>query len=198
MSPGTILILNGTSSSGKTTLLRLLQDALDPPFLEFGIDKIIWMLPKRYSSPPLWDEVLGRADQAGVFGQQLIHGLHRAIRTLSENGLNVLADHVLVEPTWALDLAEQLADLPAYLIGIQCPLEELEQREKNRKDRTLGQARAQFNLVHAHEIYDLTVDSAAFTPEENVQQVLQFLRVYPPRALGQMKSRPSTTQRIND
>ena len=189
MKPGTILLLNGTSSSGKTTLLHLLQEALEPPFLEFGLDKVIWMLPRRYFYPPLWDEVLGRASQAGDFGHQLVRGLHRGIRAFSENGLNILADHVLVEPAWALDLAEQLGDLPAYLIGIQCPLEKLEQREKDRKDRTLGQARAQFDLVHVHGDYDFTVDSGQYTPEENVEQIMRFLKDTPqPRALRQLRS----------
>ena len=189
MKPGTILLLNGTSSSGKTTLLHLLQEALDSPFLEFGLDKVIWMLPRRYFYPPLWDEVLGKADRAGAFGHQLIQGLHRAMRTLSENGLNVLADHVLVEPAWALDLAEQLSDLPAYLIGIQSSLEILEQREKSRKDRTLGQARAQFDLVHAHGFYDFTVNSGESSAEESLEQILQFLKNNPsPQALQKIKT----------
>jgi len=65
MTPGTFILLNGTSSPGKTTLIHLLQDALAPPLLEFGLDKVIWMLPRRCFYPPLWDEVLGKADQAG-------------------------------------------------------------------------------------------------------------------------------------
>jgi len=59
-----IIFLNGTSSSGKSTLIKGLQAALDEPFLELGLDKFIWMLPKRYLNQPLWDEILGQADQA--------------------------------------------------------------------------------------------------------------------------------------
>ena len=187
MQPGTILILNGTSSSGKTTLIRMLQGALDQPFLELGLDKLIWMLPKRYFSPPLWDEVLGKADQAGEYGHKLVHGMHRAIRSLAENGLNILADHVLIEPDWVIDCANQLCHLPAYLIGIHCELQILEQREANRKDRTLGQARRQFHKVHSHGIYDFTIDSSESTPEENIAQILAFLKSSPPpKALKQL------------
>ncbi|NIP51373.1 chloramphenicol phosphotransferase, partial [candidate division KSB1 bacterium] len=53
--------------------------------------------------------------------------------------------------------------LPAYLIGIKCPLEVLEQRERDRKDRTLGQARAQFGLVHSLVNYDYQVDTSIQT-----------------------------------
>lgn len=188
MQTGTILILNGASSSGKTTLIRLLQESLQKPFLEFGLDKLIWMLPKRYFNPPLWDEVLGKADQAGSYGHQLIHGLHCAIRSLAENGLNLLADHVLVEPQWVVDCASQLGDLPVYLIGIHCELEILEQREAGRKDRTLGQARRQYQKIHAQGIYDFTVDSSESTPEENITQILAFLESNPaPQALKQLR-----------
>jgi len=54
LKPGTIILLNGTSSSGKTTLLRLLQDRLAEPYLEAGIDKFIWMLPKGPARTARW------------------------------------------------------------------------------------------------------------------------------------------------
>jgi chloramphenicol 3-O-phosphotransferase len=158
MKTGTIIILNSTSSSDKSTLIRMLQNALCQPCLEFGLDKLIWMLPKRYFSPPLWDEVLGKADQAGQYGHQLVHAMHRAIRSLAEYGLNILVDHVLIEPGWVIDCAGQLGDLNAYLIGLKCDLSILEMREKHRKDMTLGQARAQFGKVHEHVSYDFLVD----------------------------------------
>ena len=48
--PGTILILNGASSAGKSSILAHLQRMLDGPryhgpFLNAGIDKFIFMLP---------------------------------------------------------------------------------------------------------------------------------------------------------
>ena len=36
--------------------------------------------------------------------------------------------------------ARLFAPLPAYFVGVHCPLEVLIQREADRKDRTLGQA----------------------------------------------------------
>src|SRR5262245_39052040 len=69
MAVGTILILNGTSSAGKTSILHELQATLDQPYLNAGIDKFIWMLPRRYLERPLWEEVLGHATQAGPLGQ---------------------------------------------------------------------------------------------------------------------------------
>jgi chloramphenicol 3-O phosphotransferase len=106
------------------------------------------MLPERYLDRPLWDDVLGLADKAGAAGYALAHGMHHAIAALLKAGINVISDHVLVEPAWAKECTELFADLPAYLIGVQCPLEVLEQRERARKNRTLGQVKLQYLVIH--------------------------------------------------
>lgn len=38
MNPGTFIILNGASSSGKSSLLKELQNTLDEPYLNAGLD----------------------------------------------------------------------------------------------------------------------------------------------------------------
>ena len=180
--PGTIIILNGASSSGKTTLLRALQETLPEPYLDAGVDRFIWMLPKRYLDRPLWDEVLGLATHAGLAGHTLFSGMHQAIAALSRSGNNVL-----VEPVWLRQLAELLADLPAYLVGVVCPLAVLEQRERWRKDRTLGQARAQYPVVHAHCLYDLEVDTSCHNPIECATQVVERVKNGTPEALAKIR-----------
>jgi chloramphenicol 3-O phosphotransferase len=159
MTTGKIILINGASSSGKSSIVKALQELISEPYLDAGIDKFIWMLPKRYLDRPLWDDVLGLATQAGQTGHRLMSGMHQAIAALSQAGDNVIADHVLVEARWVRECADLFANLPAYLIGVRCPLSILEEREKSRSDRTLVQARAQFDLVHAHGLYDLEVDS---------------------------------------
>jgi len=167
---GTIIFLNGASSSGKTSILKALQNMLDEPYLDMGIDRFIWMLPKRYLDRPLWDDVLGKAVHAGPAGRVLFSGMHHAIAAAAKTGNNILADHVLVEKDWVDECARLFADMPAYLIGIQCPLEVLEQRERERKDRTLGQARTQFDVIHKYTIYDLEIDTSRLTIEECAQR----------------------------
>jgi chloramphenicol 3-O phosphotransferase len=188
MQPGTILICNGTSSSGKTSLVRELQKRLDNPFLDAGLDRFLWMLPKRYLDRPLWDDVLGLADQAGQTGHTLISGMHHAILALALRGNHVIADHVLVEPRWVAECAQLFAGLPAYLIGVHCALEIVEQRELARKDRTLGQARKQFERVHAHGVYDFCVDTGVHDVEACAAQICDFLATRrQPRAFEELK-----------
>jgi len=191
ITPGNIILLNGASSAGKTSILVALQQILDMPYLDAGIDKFLWMLPKRYLDVPLWHDVFEYAwreqgdtrelfIQAGPLGHRLMSGMHHAIAIMSQAGNNIIADHVLIERQWVLECACLFADLPALFVGVHCPLEILEQRERERSDRTLGQARAYFRTVHAHGIYDLEVDTSRFSPVECALQIKQRLQDGPP------------------
>lgn len=182
----TIIFLNGTSSSGKTSLLKVLQTQLQDVYLDMGLDRFIWMLPGRYFSRPLWDEVLGKANQSGPLGLVLFSGMHHAIAAAATQGNNILADHVFVEKAWVEECASLFAGMNAYLIGLQCPLEILEQRERDRQDRTLGQARAQFDVIHKYTIYDLEVDTSKLTAEECTGKIVERLKS-PPEAFKKLK-----------
>jgi chloramphenicol 3-O phosphotransferase len=193
----TIIFLNGTSSSGKTSILRSLQTQLPDPFLDMGIDRFIFMLPKRYLDRPLWDDVLGKAVQAGTTGMTLFSGMHHAIAAAAHQGNNIVADHVLVEKAWVDECAELFADMNAYLIGIQCPLEVLDQRERARQDRTLGQARIQYAVIHKYTCYDLELDTSILSPEQCAQKIIERLNA-PPRAFRQLRSgKQTSTRRAN-
>ncbi|MCQ3938503.1 MAG: chloramphenicol phosphotransferase [Chloroflexi bacterium] len=182
----TIIFINGTLSSGKTSLLKLLQKNLPEPYLDMSVDKFIWMLPSRYLDRPLWDEVLGKALQAGPVGWSLFSGMHHAIAAAASRGNNILADHVFVEKSWVDECAELFGGMNAFLIGLQCPLEVLEQREKDRKDRTLGQARLQYDVIHKYTKYDLELDTSVLSIEECADRIIQRIKT-PPTAFKQLR-----------
>ena len=52
----------------------------------------------------------------------------------------MIVDHVLLEPGWLPDLAGRLAGHEVLFIGVHCPLEVVVERERERRDRTVGQA----------------------------------------------------------
>ena len=93
MSVGRVLVLNGTSSSGKSTLGTALQTLLPDPWLVIGIDTFVFALPHRYLDQPGWSEVFRYVrpdgDAAGPFrietgplGQTLVAGMHRSVAAL--------------------------------------------------------------------------------------------------------------------
>jgi chloramphenicol 3-O-phosphotransferase len=69
--PGTVVVLNGTSSAGKTGIARELQTLLDEPYFSLGIDYFFGMLQLRY-----WAE----ADARVVSGMHQLHGDSRLTR----------------------------------------------------------------------------------------------------------------------
>ena len=168
-----IVLLNGTSSSGKTTLAKALQRRLPDPLLAIGIDTVVFALPGRWLDPPGWHEVFryaGEGDSltitAGSLGDRLVAGLHRMVAGLADTGWDVVVDHVLLDVGWVKDAAATLAPYPLLSVGVRCPLAEVERREAARRDRTLGQARAQYESVHANVGYDVEVDTSQADPDE--------------------------------
>jgi len=167
-----IVVLNGTSSAGTTSLAKALQRRLPEPALLVGIDTVVYALPGRWLNPPGWHEVFryeGSGDSlsitAGPLGNRLVAGLHRMVAALAGQGWDVLVDHVLLDPSWVRDAGSALAGLPVLSVGVRCPLAEVVRREAARGDRTLGQARAQFHTVHASAGYDLEVDTSVLDPD---------------------------------
>jgi Chloramphenicol phosphotransferase-like protein len=78
----------------------------------------------------------------------------------------VIVDHVLLEPGWLPDLATRLERHQVLFVGVRCPLETVVQRELTRRDRTVGQAAAQLDVVHRAGGYDLEVDTVVLSADE--------------------------------
>src|SRR5690606_23338585 len=152
-------------------------------------DRFLWMLPGRYLERPLWDDVLGVATEAGETGHRLVLGLDRAMAELAYAGNNVIADHVLGEPGWVSDRTRVVGALPARSVGVRCPLDVLETRESERGDRTLGQARAQAEIVHRYCLYDFEIDTSILTPAECAAQIRNHIRWNSPTALRELRLR---------
>lgn len=164
MSVGNIIFLNGTSSSGKTTLARELQNRLSEPYLHFSIDSFLAMLPEKYFS--------GAEEMAlpNVISP-IVSGMHRSIAAFADAGNNIIVDHVLQLKEWLNDCVNILSDYPVFLVGVHCPLQELERRESIR-DREPGTARYQFDIVHAHGEYDVQVNTLVDSPEICADKVI--------------------------
>lgn len=184
MAQGKIILLNGATSAGKTSIIRALQPILDEAYLEAGIDKFLFMLPAHYlTNADLWHEIIGyrKTDQGdilptvGTHGHQLIRGMHRAISALAQSGNHVVADHVLLDQLWRKDCVTALAGLEVLFVGVTCPIHVLEAREKERGDRTLGHAKGQANIVHQNCVYDLEIDTSVLTPQECAEQIKKRL-----------------------
>ena len=101
--------------------------------------------------------------------------MHATAAALADAGLNVIVDHVILERRWVEDMARVWASFDVLFVAVRCPLEIVLERERERKDRTLGQAEAQFDVVHRWTSYDVEVDTSVLTPGEAVSRIVAAL-----------------------
>ena len=162
---GKIILLNGPSSSGKSTLAQDLQAALDEPFWHFSIDHLnaAKVLP-------------GQRINSGEFPwpnlrPHFFEGFHRCLPALAIAGNNLIVEHIVETEAWMQCLVRLLRQIDVFFVGVHCPLPELEQRELERGDRRIGEARADFEITHTFGQYDFEV-LATMPREQNAQAVI--------------------------
>jgi chloramphenicol 3-O phosphotransferase len=165
MTLGKIIFLNGATSSGKTTIAKLLQSKIEEPFWHISIDHLreSGVLPlERFNSGEFnWHENR----------ENFFKGFHLSLRAYVEAGNNLIVEHIIETNEWKDFLIEQFRDIDIFFIGVHCPLEELERREEKRGDRPIGGARKDFEIIHAFNRYDMELD-ATLSPEQNIELVL--------------------------
>lgn len=159
-----MIFLNGCTSAGKTSIARALQDMLDPPHLRFGIDDAFAMLPLHLHNHAdgFFFDTGARGEirlNHGATGLAVLKAHARMAAALARSGLGTILDEVVLGDDLREDWRAALAGCDVFMVGVHCALPELERREGARGDRLVGQARGQFELVHAGMAYDLEVDS---------------------------------------
>jgi chloramphenicol 3-O phosphotransferase len=154
--PGRVILLNGVTSSGKSTLARQLLLDLETPWFHMGVDAFGAMRAEHRTR---------ELDAAGVADvlRRTRAGFHRAVAGMAHAGNDIVMDHVLSEP-WRLDdLLTVMLDIDVVFVGVHCSLDELTRRERLRGDRMIGGAADQIGRVHSHHDYDVEVDTSVDT-----------------------------------
>jgi len=176
-----IILLNGSSSAGKSALARALQKRLEPQPVIVSLDGFVFgLMPPRWHNTPHGTHFTHEPDGAtplhlGPGAQAMVRAFHRSVAALADCGLSVIVDDVLFEPWLLPDWLEATEDREVFFVGVRCDLAEAERREIARGDRQPGQVRSQFNLVHAHGDYDFTVDTTNTAPGACADQLLAAL-----------------------
>ncbi len=148
MRPGRIVLLNGTSSSGKTTLARALRARLEPQFCYYASDQL---------ADAGFRPIEAEARSAGR--EAFFRGFHRSIAGFASVGLDLLVEHIVEEQSWADELRDLLAPFEVFWVGVHAEVKELQRREHLRGDRQIGEAVYHLK-THRFCRYDLEVDTA--------------------------------------
>jgi chloramphenicol 3-O phosphotransferase len=178
---GTILLLNGTSSSGKTSLSKALQAALPQHYLHVQLNDFRDMEPVGYFG-------LEHAGLGTLRVAALCRAMHAAVSEFASHGQNVIFDHVLSDEAWHY-LFEDFSEQRLYLIGVHCPIEELVRRERARGDREYGLAASQIERIHNNREYDFCVDTSRSAPTECANALALWLQQdHAPNAFARMRA----------
>ena len=176
MDPGAVIFLNGASSSGKTAIARALLGMLDQVYLHLAVDDFLDALLAPYLEPEEgFEPPPGLQEALNAWLPAMVSAYHGCLTALASGGVNLIVDHVLQDPAWLQECVALLAGGPVLFVGVRCPLEELERREQGR-DRQPGTARYQHEVVHAHGLYDVEVDTSIDSAEACAAQVVAALQ----------------------
>ncbi|ETI70117.1 chloramphenicol phosphotransferase CPT family protein [Neobacillus vireti] len=175
MGKGMIIVLNGVSSSGKSTLAKEITKLL-PDFFTFSIDDYDLVIEK-----------MEDRDNQRLIPIETEYFYYRNVAMFSDRGINVILDQILHDPITLQNFYETLNSYPILLVGVHCPVEELERREQSRGDRQIGQAISQLSFVHQQEIYDVEFNTATQSITECAREIVDRLESDTP-LLGFKKS----------
>jgi chloramphenicol 3-O phosphotransferase len=199
---GTIVVLNGTPRSGKSRIAGALQESSDSLWLTFGVDAMAEVIPPGLR-PGIGLRPGGERPDLEDVVVTLFAALYSAVAAWSRAGIDVVVDvghhDDYSKPLGILArTAVLLQGLPAYFIGVRCPVEVI----MARRDADPGDAGGQGGryvtsepdgsipdvvlrwerAVHDPGVYDLEVDTSAATPEACAAAILGRVNEGPPVA----------------
>jgi chloramphenicol 3-O phosphotransferase len=181
-----VIVLNGTTSAGKSTLAVELQARLVAAgecWIVVGIDDYFAKVPgpwvsygrhvgARAEDGMVFEVVDGTVERrVGPIGERVLSAYRGGVARWARAGLDVIVDEVLLcEADWRSWQVE-LDGLAVRWVRVDCALDVTEARERARGDRMVGLARAQLATVHAYPAYDLRVDTTAADAEALAAEV---------------------------
>lgn len=190
---GIVIVLNGPSASGKSSLQKAFQKIMAPDlWIKIGIDNLFdkpmpdiemselarWQNPNEIR----WVTTTQDKDNhnvvtlyTGVQGEKVAYGMNSAIAGYALAGCNVIVDYIAYKPEWLEDLQQKLAGIKTYYVAIKIPLATLEQREKERATSPIGHARSHYDTVYSTLKYDLELQVEQKSSEELAKEIKKLI-----------------------
>jgi chloramphenicol 3-O phosphotransferase len=179
MAKGKLIVLNGGSSSGKTSLAQAFQELVPECWMHLGIDLFWYAIPQSQLDMQrvrpeyhTWDVVV-EADGREWFSltpgpllEKAMHARYLATRVYLDEGINVIADDLIWTRDWLVDFLRIFEGYEVWLVGVHVADEEGARREAERGNRLAGVNRGSARAAHADTEYDFEIDTTdALLPE---------------------------------
>jgi len=183
----TLIVLNGASSVGKSSIASSLQDLWPRPLFASGLDVFIGGWPDSHVTLPGSD-----GSPAPESGMRIVAGVgpapswipeygdefHKVLKfahefwfAMNNGGIDLVIDHVILDAVIREQARGTLTN--AFWVGVTCDMDELVRRETVRGDRRHGFASGTAAVVHNEMNYDLMVDTTVTPSEVLARQIYE-------------------------
>lgn len=140
---GKIVIITGSTGSGKSTTCAEFVTKIDELWLHFGVDLFLGkIVPRQFidGGPRANDGVHMVPDDPGAphgplhmemgrYGMSMIKTFHRMAVAAVRSGQNVVLDHIVtLDPPLLQDCVDCFRDLPVFFVGLRPPAEVIPKR----------------------------------------------------------------------
>lgn len=158
-----ILVFNGPSSSGKTTVAKEVQKKLGTNYLRFSIDDFYRYFHSDNKND--WE-----------FYFELNRVFFRMVSASLDMGYDAIIDTVFEREECYQECISNFDRFNVHFLGFFCPVEVLNRREIERENRPLGLAERQVDVVHSFVNYNLTVNTGEHSVEECTQKICTYAK----------------------
>ena len=156
-----VILLNGPSSAGKSSIAKALQQLL----LDRGTDAVILSLDdylQTSANEPIWE------DDVFAIIPRMCEGIEAALR----DGKTVIIDHVITSARICRALNNATHGFQMKTVLVSCDVETLRRREGERGDRCAGSAEASLQYLYPKTGYDLCVDNSEASPAALAEKII--------------------------
>jgi len=159
---GRVILLNGASSSGKSTVANAVRHLIGHDCAVLSIDYLHHSV--RPSHPASWKLYFS-----------LTTILAQTAAAHAYQGFDVVVDTVLEREECFDAFVSAVSPIAIFMVRVDCPVDVLIKRELERANRRHGLAADHAGRVHKGYKYDASVDTSVMTPEHCAKVILDAL-----------------------
>jgi chloramphenicol 3-O phosphotransferase len=200
---GRLIVLNGGSSAGKSSIAMAFQELVPECWMHLGIDMFWYAIPQSQIDleqvrPEYYtwdvtvdaDGVESLSVTPGPLLEKAMHARYLAMKAFLDEGLNVIADDLIWTRDWLVDLLRIFDGYEVWLVGLHVSDEEGARREDGRDHRIAGASRGSARAAHADLEYDFELDTTGTPVPELARQLLEnYQACTNPQAFGRLRER---------
>lgn len=187
-----IIIINGTSSSGKSSVCQVLQRKLGDGCLNFGTDGYLSMLGNKFlelnpNNPDVCtpnDICYAKKHDDGSYEivpgklcSKLYQTIPDILDVVAKQGFNIVVDSFITTQDELKPYKERLAKYNMFFVYLYATEQIIESREETRGNRLKGSAIHWLKHFVCKDDHDIIVDTSAVSVEEICNKILNHIKV---------------------